>query len=218
MKREEIIGVLFGGVDPFIGVRPDTIDVNVGLGDGGSVHPYFQQVFEAHRPVTCLEVGSWLGGSAITIGNLLVKNVPEGFLICVDTWLGSCEHYLNGESKNVLGFRNGYPTLHSKFMSNLAANDLQSYILPLPVPSSIAAQILNKLSIKLDFVYLDGDHTFAAVRSDLELYYDILAHRGILLGDDWDWPEVSAAVKDFCYCRKLEFSAMRNKYMIAKKD
>ena len=36
-----------------------------------------------------------------------------------------------------------------------------------------------------DFVYIDGDHRYAAVKEDLELYFKKLKVRGLLCGDDY---------------------------------
>jgi hypothetical protein len=36
-----------------------------------------------------------------------------------------------------------------------------------------------------DFVYIDGDHRYAAVKEDLELYFNKLKVRGLLCGDDY---------------------------------
>lgn len=36
-----------------------------------------------------------------------------------------------------------------------------------------------------DFVYIDGDHRYAAVKEDLELYFKKLKVRGLLCGGDY---------------------------------
>jgi hypothetical protein len=49
----------------------------------------------------------------------------------------------------------------------------------------------------LDWVYVDGDHSYGAVRDDLELSRRKVRPGGILAGDDYDWPEVRRAVNQF---------------------
>jgi predicted O-methyltransferase YrrM len=53
-----------------------------------------------------------------------------------------------------------------------------------------------------DFVYIDGDHRYAAVKEDLELYFKKLKVRGLLCGDDyaesgWWKAGVARAVDEF---------------------
>lgn len=62
----------------------------------------------------------------------------------------------------------------------------------------------------LDFVYLDGDHEYPAVKSDLELYYPMLKDGGVLCGHDYreknspdDWMGVKEAVDEFANKNKL---------------
>lgn len=54
----------------------------------------------------------------------------------------------------------------------------------------------------LDFVYIDGDHTYASVKTDLETYYRVVKSGGFLAGDDYGdsgwWEDgVSRAVDEF---------------------
>jgi len=45
----------------------------------------------------------------------------------------------------------------------------------------------------LDFVFIDGDHTFEAVRGDIQLWLPKLRAGGLLIGDDWSWDSVQRA-------------------------
>jgi predicted O-methyltransferase YrrM len=41
---------------------------------------------------------------------------------------------------------------------------------------------------ELDWAYIDGDHTYEAVKADLEAYYRALGPGGLLAGDDYGVP------------------------------
>lgn len=56
-----------------------------------------------------------------------------------------------------------------------------------------AADIPNKL----DFVYIDGDHTYEGVAKDLSLYWPKVKKNGILAGHDFDNKHVAQAVNDY---------------------
>lgn len=51
----------------------------------------------------------------------------------------------------------------------------------------------------LDFVFIDGDHSYAAVKADLESWYDKVRPGGIVAGDDYATrhPGVPRAVNEF---------------------
>ena len=68
----------------------------------------------------------------------------------------------------------------------------------------------------LDFIYIDGNHSYEAVKSDLELFYPKLKYGGIMMGDDYHANDiekvfgftfgVKKAVDDFCILNKHNLS------------
>ncbi len=48
-----------------------------------------------------------------------------------------------------------------------------------------------------DIVYIDGDHTYDAVRNDLDAWSSKVRPGGILCGDDYKWLGVRQAVLEF---------------------
>ncbi len=68
------------------------------------------------------------------------------------------------------------------------------------------ANLLRKTSVKgaeiindgyFDIVYIDGDHTYDAVRNDLDAWSSKVRPGGILCGDDYKWLGVRQAVLEF---------------------
>ena len=182
-----------------------------------------------NEPIFGIEVGSFLGYSAIHFAKNMKKHNPNSKLICVDTWLGSYEHYLfskNGkhgwDKKDYLGWKHGQSSMYHKFISNVILHDVQDIIIPLPFPSVTGYKILNHVlgnnDIKVDFAYIDGSHEEDEVYMDLYHYYQLLADDGILCGDDWAWDSVSGDVTKFCNDNGLEFTVHDNKvhWTIAK--
>jgi predicted O-methyltransferase YrrM len=52
----------------------------------------------------------------------------------------------------------------------------------------------------LDFVYIDGNHQYEFIKSDLENYYPRVKKGGIISGHDYEWkgtPDVKKAVDEF---------------------
>jgi Methyltransferase domain len=49
-----------------------------------------------------------------------------------------------------------------------------------------------------DSVYIDADHSFAAVLSDLSLSVRVVRDGGLIMGHDYNDPAVGSAVREFC--------------------
>ena len=100
-----------------------------------------------------------------------------------------------------LGYKNGYPTMYYKFISNVILEGVQDVIQPFPFPSSVAFKTLEKLfkrfDVKADFIFVDGSHEECDVALDLYYYYQLLKDGGRLWGDDWGWDGVQTAVLNF---------------------
>ncbi|MBO6514837.1 MAG: hypothetical protein JJ974_12815, partial [Phycisphaerales bacterium] len=58
----------------------------------------FLPLIEKLAPVLSVEVGAWKGSSSVVFAEALRDANPEACLVCVDTWLGSIEHFVNPPS------------------------------------------------------------------------------------------------------------------------
>lgn len=161
---------------------------------------FLEQVYQAHPEAQLvIEVGSWLGASAIKSTQYLSTQLGlrDFTLICVDTWLGNLEHWLRPQTQKSLQRQHGYPGFYEHFLSNIALSGLQDFILPFPQTSMVAARILSHHQLQADWIYLDASHDSLEVFFDLNLYWNCLKPGGTLMGDDWNWPSVRRAVVDF---------------------
>ena len=64
-------------------------------------------------------------------------------IIAIDTWLGSSEHYLWEKFIPDLDFEFGYPRLYHKFAANICNEGLADQVVPLPLDSINAFQLLK---------------------------------------------------------------------------
>ena len=64
----------------------------------------------------------------------------------------------------------------------------------------------NLISERLDFVYLDGDHSYKNVKKELELYYPKVKSGGLLAGHDFNGDDngVERAVIEFFGAKGLQ--------------
>ena len=216
--RKLLIDQVLDGVDPFARFANTAAARDAALPEGwGSTHPYFAKYIEQVKPKLIVEIGTWLGGSAIHMGGLLrAAGLNESCILCVDTWLGSSEHYIYPEARSTLKLVDGRPTFYTDFMQNVVQHGLQDIILPFSITSAGAAAVLAELKIAPDLVYLDGDHSARAFRTDLDLYWDLLRPGGVIIGDDFDWEGPQAQIIEFAYLQKIEFTSFSNKFAIQK--
>ena len=69
-----------------------------------------------------------------------------------------------------------------------------------------------------DFIYIDGDHRYSAVKKDIELYWPKLKDGGILAGHDIDWEGVVKAIGEFSLKNNLKLHLKFPDWMIIKES
>ena len=192
MKKTELLKILklpdaFDGWQPVYGT--------IHRWNGG--YEILPKLIHERRPAFIIEVGAWLGLSTIVMAQALQReNIPDSVVLTVDTWLGSLEHWRDLEPQ--LGLQSGFPTLYPRFLHNVASRHCEDKIVPLPMPSNIAARLLKHYELKADLIFLDGSHDEKDVWDDLNGYMELLADGGVICGDDFQWPGVAASVKRYC--------------------
>jgi len=78
--------------------------------------------------------------------------------------------------------------------ANIERAGLREWVSPIPLPSVEAAAQFNDASV--DFVFIDADHSYDAVRADIRAWRPKLRAGGLLAGHDYDRAEVRRAVAD----------------------
>lgn len=206
MKRQELLART-GWPDPYPGFTP--------LAEAENLSWHFDETFLSQvvyqrcpQPELVLEVGSWLGKSAVRAVQYYTDQLDwhDFTLICVDTWLGSIEHWLRPpehETRQALSLQHGYPQLYTHFLSNICKTATQDYIQPLPQTSMNAARIVSYYGLRFDWIFIDASHDTLDVFLDLDMYWPLVKTGGVLCGDDWNWPGVQRAVNDFAQEKNL---------------
>ncbi len=161
--------------------------------------PIFSSLIELIKPKMIIEVGSWKGASAIHMAKLIQAHQLDTQILCIDTWLGSPEHWLskgvkvtpqNQKFAATWGFDNlklkqGYPSIYYTFLTNVILENCQQMITPFPSTSENAVKVLKKLQITADLIYIDAAHEYEPALRDMKLYWDLLSPSGVLLCDDY---------------------------------
>jgi len=161
----------------------------------GSTSEAFEQVISQLKPKRIIEVGSWRGASAIHMAELVKKYTDDFEIICVDTWLGSVEHW-ESDGAFIDGLQNGRADIYLQFLSNILHKGLEDYITPFPIDSMNAAEYFKRKGITADMVYIDAGHEYPSVKMDLYAYSEIVRPGGAILGDDWFHEPIKIAAYD----------------------
>jgi hypothetical protein len=152
--------------------------------------------------MTCAEIGVWKGDFS---NDILQKNPKKLFLI--DPWVhqnyeGRWYAIQQAEMNEIY---NNVCTRFSKFDN---VEILRNY----------STEV--KLNQKLDWVYIDGNHSYEAVLEDLNFYFNYLKDGGFLCGDDYNWTDKHCpigprkAVNDFCENKNLNFDVFGEQFII----
>ena len=186
------------------------------LSGWGGDDPIFDQLIGEVKPKVVVEVGSWLGMSAIKMAKACQSQGIGAAVICVDTWLGSEEHVLN--ARDVLAPKHGYPTFYYQFLSNVMHAGVQDIVVPLPTASIGASVILSLLSIKAGMIYIDANHQTSAVLADMTAFWPMVEDGGVMFGHDISFPSVATAVDQFCSVNKTTRTTVRDFWVIRKQQ
>lgn len=139
-----------------------------------------------------VEVGTFLGKSAVYMA---VEIINSGKLIkfdCIDHWLGSEEHKDNDKVD--------VDNLYEDFLKNI--EPVKGIIKPVRVDSISASKLYKPNS--LDFIFIDASHDEQSVKADLTYWMPRLKEDGIIAGDDIGNEGVANAVKWFFDNEKLD--------------
>jgi hypothetical protein len=165
--------------------------------DAGAQREIFGQCIGRLSPSIIIEVGSFVGESAIHMAKLIKAQKRDCAILCVDTWCFGFDHFLGAREKIRPHF--GRPDLYYKFVANVIANGCQDVIVPFAIDSINGARIIRWLGLVPSLVYCDASHEEGDVLRDMNAYWDLLPSGGGLLCDDWtNWfPGVLADAERF---------------------
>lgn len=141
-----------------------------------------------------IEIGAFLGRSALYLSSRLVQ---EGKLrcriICVDVWWENSIHMGSDRKYFIL---NPLPV----FLANVEQAGFRDNFRAIHETSQNAVDLITpEEKTNIGGVFIDGDHNFGMVETDIALYYPLVKKGGFFGGHDYSsgWPGVQRAVNDF---------------------
>ena len=147
---------LFGGHGFYKSIRPMQSQFEIG--------ELYQTVLE-RKPKVVLEIGTCHGG---TLYLWCQAADPHATIISIDLPEGD--------------FGGGYPACRAPFYQSFATGAQQIHLLRADSHSPGTSGQVQKLLAgrTIDFLFIDGDHTYAGVKQDFELYSRLLSKDGLI--------------------------------------
>lgn len=135
-----------------------------------------------------VEIGSWAGRSAALMAVEIYNSGKDIKFDCIDPWIDGGVDLRDTEHRKLLG---DVPLLE-QFKNNMRdvihlVNPIQGYSV------EVSKQYADK---SLNFIMIDGDHTYEAVRDDIVAWLPKMKEGSIISGDDYGWPGVKQAVDE----------------------
>lgn len=165
---------------------------------------YSSIAFDVHDGARIVEVGSWQGKSAIYLANTFKAFGKRAHIHCVDMFDGGTDEVLKSRIEEIGGSKE----LFRRFQANLRDAQVAYMVTPHTMASVEAAQEFSDES--LDVVFIDADHSYEAVKADLEAWYPKVKPGGLMAGHDFVFEHetsregVIRAVREFFHDKPLE--------------
>jgi hypothetical protein len=172
----------------------------------------FNNVIEEIKPKTIIEIGSWVGASAIHMAKCLkANNINDFQILCVDTFLGSNASLW---IENFINVDNVFQEQYNQFNINVTNSGFNENISALPMTSSSAAELCQILNVQVDLIYIDAGHQEKEVYDDLNDWWPISTK--MVFGDDYSetWSGVKKAVNRFVQEKNINFQEKDSKFIL----
>lgn len=144
-----------------------------------------------------VEVGTYLGRSLCSLGEVVEQSGKRFTVIGVDTCRGSGNEGPQELDYHGAAVAEGGGTIAGALHRNIIRCGYADSISLIVADSLTAATVFADRS--LDWVHLDARHNYESVKQDISAWLPKVAAGGWLSGDDYNtvkWPEVVAAVSE----------------------
>jgi predicted O-methyltransferase YrrM len=182
--KNKLTGKLKSIVDTYYFYKPDRIFTHLTKPEKRLLYHISKN--ELRSGCTVVEIGSYLGAST----SFITKGIDSQSLIyCVDTW---GNHAMKYDETDVDGSeKNTYPI----FRKN--TQRWKRKIVMLQGWSKDMFYKLKVLTSRIDFLFIDGDHSYEGVSEDWRLYSTLLKKGSIVAFHDTGWAEgVNKVIKE----------------------
>jgi hypothetical protein len=162
-----------------------------------------------------IEVGTYLGRSLCSLGEVVERSGKTFTVIGIDTCRGSGPEGQNQKDYHGAVVAQGGGTFAGALHKNVLDCGYGDAIQLIIADSLAASRLFGDASV--DWVHLDARHDYGSVKADIQAWLPKVKRGGWLSGDDYDklkWPEVVKAVNDLLPAAK-EWSTQQWRWIVA---
>ncbi|KAG5009026.1 hypothetical protein GLYMA_07G051400v4 [Glycine max] len=184
--RRTLVDRLFNGTSPFENFPPPHAAAKLrrttkvkGWGSTGKV---FENLIRRVRPRTVVEVGTFLGASAIHMAELTRRLGLETQILCVDDfrgWAGFRDRF------SKIPMQNGDVWLFYQFLQNVVTFNQTGSVMPVPFSSGSTLMLFCEWGVFADLIEIDAGHDFLSAWADINRGFRILQPGGVIFGHDY---------------------------------
>ena len=182
---------------------------------------YKEQVDNAADGDKFVEIGSLFGKSACFMG-VEIKNSNKNITLdCIDYWDERGVPELNIPNNPEYDYykcgynyvEHGKDIIFQVFNKNIERAGIKDIVIAKRMSSQEAFKLYRDES--LDFIFVDGDHSYQGVHNDIKNWLPKLKFGKTMAGHDYDWAVVRKAVVDFFGIENIK--ASRSSWIYTKK-
>ncbi|KAL7605641.1 uncharacterized protein LOC111899407 [Lactuca sativa] len=183
--RQSILNRVFNGTSPYHDfpqphIKPLLRQQRIkGWGSTGAV---FKNLINKVRPKTIIELGTFLGASAIHMAELTRQLGLDTQILCIDDfrgWPGLPNQFRD------IKMVNGDTMLMYQFMQNVVQFNATEAIIFMPFSTGSALETLCAWGVTGDLIEVDAGHDFHSAWSDINRAYKLLRPGGVIFGHDY---------------------------------
>lgn len=175
--------------------------------------------FEKYKaePSTFVEIGSFFGSSATYMAKKIRGAQANISFYCIDIWKTSYEGTSANKNFSVRDLihkeeliktyqaavqKNGNLNPDLSFKDFTEKAGVKEFVKPLKLSSVKGSQKFKNETV--DFLYIDGDHSYKEVKNDILNWLPKMKKGGLIGGDDYNWPGVEQAVMEIFDARSVQ--------------
>jgi len=161
-----------------------------------------------------VEVGSFIGGSAVTTAETVKDlNLSTG-IVCIDPFTGDVGMWSTRKAMRIMANhpnadsalkmdQYGHSRIYETFLANVRKKGHNDIVMPLRISSISGLRLIQalwrdkRIQVLPQVVYLDSAHEEGETLLEVRTAWNLLPAPGILFGDDWSWPGVRGDVETF---------------------
>jgi SAM-dependent methyltransferase len=148
---------------------------------------FYDEILSIYDKGIFVEIGVWKGKSIMYMAERIKGLKKDVKCYAIDTFKGNQGVEIMNQDRDII---NG--TLYETYLKN--TEPLKDYITTIVGDShEVFKQFVDS---SIDFLFIDGDHSYKAVKEDIRLWLPKVKTGGIISGHDYDNPDVKKAVDE----------------------